>query len=280
LSTLYVVASPIGNLGDISPRATEALRAAQHIVAEDTRRSRQLLSYLGISAKSIRCLNAHASEATLQRTIESLERGEVVALLTDAGTPGVSDPGAALVRKCHERALKVVPIPGASALTAAIAAAGLVDGPFLFLGFLPRSGSKRRQWLARIHATEEAVILFEAPNRVNQTLRDLSAGNDQRQLCIARELTKKFEQIETRALAAWLDDSKEWRGEVTMVLGPSAAPEAEVDLEQLDELLRAELSRGVPARSIAEQHHAAAGLSRRDLYQRLLGLKNANITDT
>lgn len=276
MSTLSVIASPIGNLGDLSPRAVEALREARHVAAEDTRRSRQLLSHLGISGKPLICLDAHASERAVEGVVQLLLQGEQVALLTDAGTPSVSDPGAALVRRCHEQGLKVVPIPGPSAVTAAIAASGLVEGPFLFVGFLPRKGSKRTTWLDKIRASEEPVVLFEAPQRVAKTISDLSVGQEERPLCVARELTKRFEEIAVRSLGVWRDDEREWRGEVTLVLGrgANATREAELDDDALERLIGEELARGAAARDIAGQHHARAGISKRTLYQRVLEIKS------
>jgi 16S rRNA (cytidine1402-2'-O)-methyltransferase len=273
VSTLYVVASPIGNLEDISPRAQRALSEAQHIVAEDTRRSHKLLSHLGITGKSLSCLDAHASAEAVERVVQKVSAGETVALLTDAGTPSVSDPGAALVRRCHELSLAVVPIPGPSAVTTAIAASGLVEGPFLFAGFLPRSGGKRQRWLERIRNCAEPCVLFEAGNRTQATLADLCEGQPERTACVARELTKKFEQIRSRPLSEWRAGTEEFRGEVTLVLGPVRLDSAP-DLDVVDELVRRELAAGQSAKAISESHHRALGMSKRDLYQRVLSTRN------
>lgn len=276
VGTLYVVASPIGNLEDISPRAQRALSEAQHIVAEDTRRSHKLLSHLGITGKSLSCLDAHASDGELERVVQRVAAGETVALLTDAGTPSVSDPGAALVRRCHEQSLAVVPIPGPSAVTTAIAASGLVEGPFLFVGFLPRSGGKRQRWLERIRNSSEPCVLFEAGNRTHATLTDLCEGQPDRMACVARELTKKFEQIRSRPLSEWRATAEEFRGEVTLVLGPvwlDSAP----DLDVVDEVVRSEMEAGKSAKAIAEAHHRALGISKRDLYQRVLSAQNEEL---
>jgi 16S rRNA (cytidine1402-2'-O)-methyltransferase len=273
---LHLVASPIGNLSDISSRTAEVLAQADMVVAEDTRRARKLLTHLGVVGKTVWRFDAHASEAQVQSTIERLSAGHSVALLTDAGTPSVSDPGAALVRRCHELGIKVVPVPGPSAVTCAIAASGLVEGPFLFAGFLPRSGSKRGKWLDRIAHSEEPVVLFEAANRTEKTLAELCQRQPQRLLCVARELTKKFEHVELRSLQGWVDDLPELRGELTLVLGPGQAPAAAVDSEGLDQLVRRELDSGASAKDIAEAHHRSLGLSKRELYQRVLRARNGS----
>jgi 16S rRNA (cytidine1402-2'-O)-methyltransferase len=273
VSQLYVIATPIGNLGDVSVRSREALGEATAIVAEDTRRARQLLSHLGITQKALSRLDAHAGEHDVERVLERLARGETVALLTDAGTPSVSDPGARVVRACHERGIRVVPVPGPSAVTSAIAASGLVEGPFLFVGFLPRTGGKRRAWLDRIGATEEPVVLFEAANRLRTTLKELAIGAPDRLACVARELTKKFESIRVLALSDWTLDGQEFRGEVTVVLGPGA-PSKAADSADLDLVVRSDLARGKSPREIADAHHALLGVSRRTVYQRALELKS------
>jgi 16S rRNA (cytidine1402-2'-O)-methyltransferase len=154
-----------------------------------------------------------------------------------------------------------------------VAASGLVDGPFWFVGFLPRSGSKRQRWLERIEQTEEPVVLFEAANRGAKTIAELGARQPERKLCVARELTKKFEQVELRTLQGWLDALPELRGELTLVLGPWHVAATEVDYDQLDRLLRRELDLGASARDIAESHHASTGLPKRDLYQRVLAIR-------
>lgn len=269
---LYVVATPIGNLGDISERLRSALSESAVIVAEDTRRTLKLLSHLGITKKALWRLDAHADERDLERVLERLDQGETVALLTDAGTPGVSDPGARLVRACHERALRVVPIAGPSAVTSAVAASGLVEGPFLFVGFLPRSGGKRKAWLERIARTLEPVVIFEAANRLADTLDELARDNPERLACVARELTKKFESIRTRPLSAWVSEREEFLGEVTLVLGPGTAADA-TETTTLDELVRNELASGKSPKEIADTLHGGLGVSRRTVYQLALALK-------
>lgn len=272
--TLYVVATPIGNLGDITHRAVETLRASSRILAEDTRRTRALLSHLGISGKPVDRLDAHASPAEIERAVAELERGEDVALVSDAGTPVVSDPGNELIRRAAMMGLSVVPIPGASAVMAALSASGLVTGGFRFVGFLPRSGRERREAVALVQSTPEAVVLFEAPQRVPALLADLAAVMPAREAALGRELTKLHEEIvrgEIRALAASASD-REWLGEVTLVLGPAppAAESPALDEAAIDARIDAELAAGRRAKDIAEALSLETGTPRREMYTRVV----------
>ncbi len=272
---LFVVGTPIGNLGDITRRAVEVLTQADALLAEDTRRARALLSHLGIGGKEILRIDANASERDLERAVERLRDGASVALITDAGMPSVSDPGSALVRLCREHGLGVTVVPGASAVTAALALSGWGETGFWFTGFLPRKGEKRAEVLERVAACEPPVVLFEAPQRMAQTLADLAALMPERALLVARELTKKFEETSARTCAEWAEDSRQWRGEVTLVLGPSPAPVApEYDPADLDALIARRLDLGQTARSISEALAACWKLPRRTIYQRVLHLKS------
>ncbi len=272
--TLYVVATPIGNLGDLTLRAIETLRAADRVVAEDTRRARGLLSHLGISGKPVDRVDEHAPEAAVARVVDHLAAGEAVALVTDAGTPIVSDPGTALVRAAVAAGIAVVPIPGASAVMAAVSVAGLVEDAFTFRGFLPRAGRERRDALARVQATEEAVVLFEAPGRIAETLADLAKSAPTRRAVVTRELTKLHEEILRGTLAELADRaaSREWLGEITIVLGPAPA-EAEAagpsDAE-IDARIDAETAAGRRAKDVAEQLALETGRPRRELYARVV----------
>jgi 16S rRNA (cytidine1402-2'-O)-methyltransferase len=252
-------------LGDLSSRATETLRAVAAVVAEDTRRTRALLSHLGVRGKAVIRLDAHGSEKTLARLVDRLTSGESMAVVTDAGTSSVSDPGAALVRGAAAAGVDVAVIPGASAVTAAIALSGLVEGPFLFVGFLPRKGEKRRKWLERIAATGEAVILFEAPHRTAETLRDLAALAPDRLACVAREMTKLHEETLRGSVSELARMDREYRGEVTIVLGPSdrEGPEESIDVERL---VMQRLQSGASAKDIATELATLTGQPRRALY--------------
>ena len=272
--TLYVVGTPIGNLGDLTERAAATLRQVSCVAAEDTRRSRGLLAHLGIAGKPLLRVDAHAEVRGLDGLWSRLERGEDVALVTDAGMPAVSDPGARVVRSAAERGLPVVVVPGPSAVTASIALSGLVEGPFLFLGFLPRHGGKRRRALARIADTAEPVVLFEAPGRTAATLADLAALMPDRSAVAAREITKVHEEVRRGRLAD-LAARSDWRGEVTLVLGPAPVALAPVadpgePLEaRIEELLRG----GATTKHIVAELAPGAGVSRREIYAKVQVLR-------
>ena len=269
--TLFVVATPIGNLSDLTQRAEATLRAASRVVAEDTRRTRQLLTHLGIGQKPLDRLDAHADAADVARVVALLVEGADVALVTDAGTPAVSDPGASLVAEAARAGVRVVPIPGASAVLAAIAAAGFGGTRFRFLGFLPRSGRERGDALGDALATPEIVVLFESPHRTTDTLADLARGAPDRAAAVARELTKVHEEI-VRGSLAELAAPREWLGEVTIVLAPDARAGAEVAATDaaIDGWIDAEVARGAHAREAARIVAARAGRSRREIYARVL----------
>jgi 16S rRNA (cytidine1402-2'-O)-methyltransferase len=278
--TLYVVATPIGNLGDLSPRAAEVLRAVAAVAAEDTRRTRQLFSHLGAPAPAMISLPAFDEAARLEGVLDRLRSGDDVALCTDAGTPAVSDPGQALVDAAWRMGARVVPIPGPCAAVAALTASGLRSDRFLVAGFLPRKGTARQEtlaWLARVPA---AIVLYEAGNRTAATLRDLAEAFGDRPAAVARELTKLHEEIardRLSALAARFAD--EVRGEVTLVVAPpdpsasTASPEVEGSDEPLDDELRRRLAAGEAPTDLAKAVARGRGLRRQDVYARLQALK-------
>jgi 16S rRNA (cytidine1402-2'-O)-methyltransferase len=271
--TLFVVATPIGNLGDMTARAIDTLRACARVVAEDTRRTRQLLTHFGVTGKPVDRLDAHAGANDVARVVARLEEGEDVALVTDAGTPGVSDPGEALVVAAVAAGATVVPVPGASAVLAAVVASGLAgDGRFRFVGFLPRDGSARRDAIALVSETPETVVLFEAPSRVGATLRDFADATPERGVCVARELTKLHEELVRSTCKALAETDREWMGEVVIVLGPHEPRErmARVDDAALDARIDEALSRGDHARSIAERLAAWSGRPKREVYERVV----------
>lgn len=274
--TLYVVATPIGNLGDITLRAVEILRSVDRVLAEDTRQARAMLSHLGIAGKPVDRIDAHAGEADLQRAVARLQDGEQIAFMTDAGTPVVSDPGTALVRAAAAAGARVVPIPGASAVMAALSVSGLVTGGFRFVGFLPRAGRERREALALVASTPEAVVLFESPHRTAETLRDLAERAPRRQVMVARELTKLHEELlrgTAAELAALTPEEREWRGEVTLVLGPAEpAGEAGAGLSdaEIDARIDRDLALGRRPRDIAEELSVELGVPRRAIYGRVV----------
>jgi 16S rRNA (cytidine1402-2'-O)-methyltransferase len=273
---LYVVATPIGNLGDVTLRAIEILRGADRVLAEDTRRTRALLSHLGVAGQRVDRFDAHASPGDVERVVADLIAGAAIALVSDAGTPAVSDPGDALVAAAASAGARVIPVPGASAVMAAVSASGLVPGAFRFVGFLPRSGDERRVALAGLRDASEAVILFEAKGRAEDTLAELAQIMPGRRAAVFRELTKLHEEISRGTLAALAEGAagREWLGEVTIVLGPaepSAAPAGVLPSDdELDRRIDAELAAGRRAKQIAEQLALETGRPRRELYGRVV----------
>jgi 16S rRNA (cytidine1402-2'-O)-methyltransferase len=264
---LTIVATPIGNLEDISPRAVKALTSADVILAEDTRRTRALLTHLGIKGKRLERLDAHVERHSVDRWVSRLEVGESIALVTDAGTPAISDPGSALVRTAAEHGREVVPIPGPSAVITALAGAGFPADRFRFFGFLPRKGSGRSEAVVAIAATPETVVFFESAQRAEQTLADLAEATPGRDAVVARELTKLHEEF-VRGSLGELSKRRGWRGELTIVLGPhEPGPVAPIDVDaRIDELIAA----GGRAKDVAKILADETKLSVRELYTKIL----------
>lgn len=269
--TLYVVGTPIGNLGDLSPRAAELLKSADLIAAEDTRRTRALLTHLGARGVAVERLDANARASDVERFVERLLGGARVALVTDAGMPSTSDPGAVLVRAAAERGIEIVTVPGPSAVSAAASVSGLVDGPFLFLGFLPRDGKKRERAIARIAASPEPVVLFEAPSRTAATLRELATAMPERRASVSRELTKLHEET-VRSTLSELAERDDWRGEVTIVIAAADASQpaaTTVDEAELEARIAERLRAGASVRSVVDELVVWSGRPRRELYARV-----------
>jgi 16S rRNA (cytidine1402-2'-O)-methyltransferase len=223
---LYVVATPIGNLGDASPRALETLRAVELIACEDTRTTRTLLARYGIATRTV-SLHEHNERAASASLLDELRRGRSVALVSDAGTPALSDPGALLVSEAHREGVRVSPLPGANAAAAAVSVSGFAAAQFMFAGFLPAAPAARRKALQALELPWP-VVFYEAPHRIAETLADLAERfGPAREIVIARELTKKFEEVARLPLgstAAWLDERTQRRqGEFVLVLGPGQA---------------------------------------------------------
>jgi 16S rRNA (cytidine1402-2'-O)-methyltransferase len=276
---LYVVATPIGNLADITLRAIETLKQVDAIAAEDTRHSAGLLSHFGISKKLI-AVHEHNEQQSAQTLLQRILAGENVALITDAGTPGISDPGAVVVDVLREQGVQIVPVPGASAVIAALSASGITQNGFVFVGFLPASGSQRRKQLEILKNQTSTLVFYEAPHRIVECIEDLSnvLGIDRR-ITIARELTKTFETFHRCPLGdakAWLDsDANQQRGEFVLLVEAALAKEAEaVNQEALRvlELLLAELPLKQAVKLAVEITHA----KKNDLYELALELKQAN----
>lgn len=274
--TLYVVATPIGNLGDVTLRAIEVLKACDRIAAEDTRQSKKLLSHLGIHGKPMIALHAHSSERDVAQVVDALATGESVALVTDAGTPSVSDPGDALVKGAIAAEIRVVPIPGPSAALAALVASGLAGGGgFRFVGFIPRDGTARLEAIGKICATPEPVILFESPERAAATLAELADATPHRPACVARELTKLHEELVRGTLTTIASARDAWRGEIAIVLGawePESREEAITDAA-IDARIDRELARGTHSKTLAERIAAWSGRPKREVYERVVTRK-------
>jgi 16S rRNA (cytidine1402-2'-O)-methyltransferase len=272
--TLYLVATPIGNLADITARAVSTLREVMHVAAEDTRRTRGLLSHLGITGKELHTLDANASERAVAKIVELLRAGHAVAFVTDAGTPGVSDPGRALVNAAVAAQVPITSLPGASAVTTAVALSGLVAGPFVFLGFLPRQGSGRREMLERVARETLPVVLFEAPHRMQASLVDLSAQCPEREAVVCRELTKLHEEVLRGSLRSLAETEREWLGEVVLVLGEAAArPVLGSSDDDIRQRARGLVAGGGAVKAIANHLSEISGRSRREVYALVLEVK-------
>lgn len=267
---LFVVSTPIGNMGDFSFRAVDTLRGVATILAEDTRHSRRLLDRYEIATPTI-AYHEHNEAKLTPRLVERLATGEDLALVTDAGTPLLSDPGARLVRAAIDAGIEVVPVPGASALLAALVAAGLPAERFTFFGFLPRKGRERDTALEELIALRHTAVLYEAPNRVADTLGELDArGAGERQAAVAREMTKQFEEVRRGTLAelrAYYEESPP-RGEVVIVV--AGAPEQVLPEELVRARARALRASGLSVRDVTAALVRELGVAR-NLAYRLAG---------
>ena len=265
--TLYIVSTPIGNLGDISARALEVLRTCGVVLAEDTRQTRVLLNHAGIKTALV-SLHEHNEARVTPRIIERLTAGETAALVSDAGTPLISDPGDRLVRAVINAGLPIVPIPGASAVLAALVVSGLPAVPFSFFGFVPRKGRERAELLERLAALEHTAVCFESPERLADTLGAWDeAGFGARPVVVARELTKRFEEVTrgtVRELAAYHLTNPP-RGEVVVVLG--GAPAQVPDEEMLESVARTWRGEGLTAREVARRMTDEHGTPRNLAYK-------------
>lgn len=271
---LYVVATPIGHLSDLSLRAIDVLRRADTTAAEDTRVARVLLDHIGARPTLI-ASHEHNEARMAHAIVERIRAGQAVALTSDAGTPGISDPGSRVVAAVHAAGLPVIPVPGACAVTALLSVAGFSEPRFRFEGFLPARSRARRERLATLARSDAVVVIYESPHRIVETVRDLADTLEpDRIVVLGRELTKRFEQLHRTtagALVAWLDaDSDRRRGE--FVIAFDAAP-AELAQEQpVDALLEA-LCAELPVRQSARLIASATGLRANDLYRRALALR-------
>ncbi len=275
--TLYVVATPIGNLGDITLRALEVLKMVDVVAAEDTRHTSGLLNGFKMAKKLI-AVHQHNEQQSAEKLIALLQAGQNIALVTDAGTPAISDPGAIVVKAVRAAGIAVVPIPGASAVIAALSASGIADNGFYFLGFLPASGAARRKVLESVKATPATLVLYEAPHRIVESVADIANVLGDRLITFCRELTKTFETIyscSTSQASAWLQrDTNQQRGEFVLLIEA-----AKIEVQAISEeavrvlkLLMAEL----PLKHAAKLAADITGAKKNDLYELALSLKQTN----
>lgn len=273
-AVLYIVPTPLGNLGDVTLRALEVLREVSWVAAEDTRHTAPLLKHFGCAARML-AAHQHNEEGAAQQIIDRLAVGESVALVSDAGTPAVSDPGARLVARVREAGFRVVPLPGACAAVTALSASGLTEPHFYFYGFLPSKAKQRADALRELIDLPCALVFYEAPHRILETVAALAtAYGAQRTLVLARELTKLFETVHSCPLGEahdWLlADPNRQRGEFVLLV--SGAPESSDDGEA-DRVLKLLLDDGLPVKQAARLAHAITGAAKNALYDRALALR-------
>jgi len=277
--TLWLVATPIGNLGDISPRAQETLQNAALICCEDTRRTGRLLQHLGISAQALAVCNDHTEHRLSQRVVDELAAGRDVAVVSDAGTPGISDPGERLVRAAIDADAIVSAIPGACAAISALVTSGLPTERFVMEGFLPRRGQERTDRLTDIAAEHRTIVLYEAPHRIARTLADLTevCGGD-RQISISRELTKIHEETVRSTLSDL--NIGEPRGEYVIVIAGRTREVEPITEESIRDALDAALQTGLSRRDAAAEVSRRLGIPRRQAYDLVIQTAPSNASDT
>ncbi len=278
-AALFLVATPIGNLGDISSRALETLKSVDLIAAEDTRHSRRLLQHFAINTRLLAC-HEHNEEQQTPALIERMLKGHSIALISDAGTPLVSDPGYRLVQAALEQNIRVVPVPGPCAAIAALSASGLPTDRFVFEGFPPARQGARLNYLQALQAEQRTLVFYVSCHRITDTLKDMVAvfGGD-RQAVLARELTKTFETIHKAALGEleqWVEaDQNQQKGEIVVLV--EGAPEQDNEEQQLLNKLLPILVDELPVKQAAKIASKITGLHKNDLYRQALGLKQKHI---
>lgn len=277
MGTLYVVGTPIGNLEDITLRALRILSEVSLIAAEDTRRARKLLNHYGIH-KPLVSYHEYSGEGRVRNLLKALEKGDV-ALISDAGMPGLSDPGYTLIKAAIKAGIEVVPVPGPSALVSALVVSGLPTSQFIYLGFLPRTPSKRRRILEQVRHQPYTLVLFEAPHRLLECLDELLEVLGNRPVAVARELTKLHEEIWRGTLEEAIEYFEEHppQGECTLVIGGSA--EERWDEETLKQSLRSLMADGLSVKEASKQLAEVSGWSRRDIYRLGLKVKGEDLVD-
>lgn len=277
---LYLVATPIGNARDITLRALDILTAADVIACEDTRVTAKLLSIHGVAAQKTISYHEHNAEKVRPHLMERLKSGEIVAVVSDAGTPLINDPGFRLVGACRENHIPVHAAPGASAVTTALVLAGLPTDRFMYCGFPPPKSGKRRTWFGGVSTIPSTLVFLESPKRLAASLADMSEIFGDRPAAVCREMTKKFEETRTGSLAelaAHYADVDAPRGEITVVVGPSSE-ETTLDASEVEDRLR-EALQIESVREASSRIAAETGLPRRDIYSLALKLKDEDGAD-
>jgi len=267
---LVLVATPIGNLGDVSPRAAEALAGAALVCCEDTRRTGRLLQHLGVTAQRLAVCNEHTEWSRIGEVLDVLASGDDVAVVTDAGTPGISDPGERLAAAVIDAGFEVSTVPGPSAVLAALVSSGLPTARFTFEGFLPRSGRARSERLADVAAERRTVVLYEAPHRIARTLSDLAgACGPDRRVAVSRELSKLHEEVLRGSLGEV--DVGVPRGEYVIVLAGAPAPDPDPGDDEIRRELRAERATGRTTRDAVASVAGRLGVAKRRVYALAVG---------
>lgn len=271
--TLYIVATPIGNLEDITLRALRVLGEVPLIVAEDTRTTRKLLTDHGLRTPRLLSYTEHSHAARTPQVLDALRKGDV-ALVSEAGTPAISDPGVHLVAAAVGEGIRVVPVPGPSALIAALAASGLSAASVRYVGFLPRTAGERRRVLVSLAGASDTLVAFEAPHRLRATLAALREALGERHIAVCRELTKLHEEIFRGTLSEALDHFASPRGEFTLVIEGAQAQSAAASTDDIDAALRRLRDRGARAKEAVQEVTQALGSPRRAVYARWLALQD------
>lgn len=274
VGALYIVATPIGNLGDISGRALDTLRDADEVLAEDTRHSKRLFMHFGMTAK-LTAYHEHNEQQRIDYVLQQLAQGKTLALISDAGTPLISDPGYVLVRAAQEQGYKVSPIPGACSIVAALSASGMPTDRFVYEGFLPAKSGARQNKLAALVAETRTLVFLESSHRITASLQDMRAAfGDEREAVLARELTKQFETIKRLPLAAMVEwvvaDTNQQRGEFVVLVHGARASSAEAG--EVEHILRILLEQ-LPVKQAADIASRLTGEKKNELYKKALVLK-------
>lgn len=270
--TLWIIATPLGNPGDLGPRARELLSRVDGVLAEDTRKAGLLLARFGIAHAPFYSFHEHNEDARLGQALALLKEGKSLAVISDAGTPLLSDPGYRLVRACRDAGVRVSPVPGPSAPVAALSASGLPPYPFAFLGFAPRKNAEREEFFAPYATLAATLVFFERKDRLADTLKIAHAILGDREACIARELTKPYEEFILFPLAEHASLSGQLLGEITVLLGPPVAA-ARTEIDAVDAILREEAAKGGKIRDVSRRAQARTlGWTGKELYKRLQSL--------